>query len=165
MRIKSKFDYKLTDIFMGFHCGNTPSSKLCADRAVKYQLIQHRLLEPAGSKPDFTRGTLEADIAAGDITLYRLQCDADGNLRSYIAEGEILPVRTRSFGGIGIFAIPEMGRFYRHVLIQKRYPHHGAVVFGHYGKFLFEVFRFLGVTDISCNQPKTLPYPTENPFA
>ena len=32
---------------------------MCADRAVKYQLIQHRLLEPEGSEPDFTRGTLE----------------------------------------------------------------------------------------------------------
>ena len=90
--IKGKFDYTLTDTFMGFHCGNTPSCKMCADRAIKYQLIQHRLLEPAGSEPDFTRGTLEADIAASDITFYRLQCDSDGVLRSYIAEGEILPV-------------------------------------------------------------------------
>ena len=163
--IKGKFDYTLTDTFMGFHCGNTPSCKLCADRAVKYQLIQHRLLEPAGSEPDFTRGTLEADLAASQITFYRLQCDSDGVLRSYIAEGEILPVKTGSFGGIGIFAIPEMGRFYRHVLIQKRYPHHGAVAFGHYGKLLFEVFKFLGVGDIAYNQPKSLPYPTENPFA
>ena len=112
-----------------------------------------------------TRGTLEADLAASQITFYRLQCDSDGNLRSYIAEGEILPVHTGSFGGIGIFAIPEMGRFYRHVLIQKRYPHHGAVAFGHYGKLLFEVFKFLGVGDIAYNQPKSLPYPTENPFA
>ena len=86
-------------------------------------------------------------------------------LRSYIAEGEILPVHTGSFGGIGIFAIPEMGRFYRHVLVQKRYPHHGAVAFGHYGKLLFEAFKFLGVADIAYNQPKSLPYPTENPFA
>ena len=163
--IKGKFDYTLTDTFMGFHCGNTPSCKLCSERSVKYQLIQHRLLEPAGSEPDFTRGTLEADIAASDITFYRLQCDSDGNLRSYIAEGEILPVKTGSFGGIGIFAIHEMGRFYRHVLVQKRYPHHGAVAFGHYGKLLFEVFKFLGVKDIAYNQPKALPYPTENPFA
>ena len=162
--IKGKFDYELTDTFMGFHCGNTPSCKMCADRAIKYQLIQHRLLEPEGSEPDFTRGTLEGDIAPGEITFYRLQCDSDGNLRSYIAEGEVLPVATQSFGGIGIFAIPEMGRFYRHVLIEKRYPHHGAVTFGHYGKALFEVFKFLGVKDIAYNQPKSLPYPTENPF-
>ncbi len=163
--IKGKFDYSLTDTFMGFHCGNTPSCKLCADRAVKYQLIQHRLLEPKDSEPDFTRGTLEGDIAASDITFYRLQCDSEGQLRAYIAQGEVLPVATCSFGGIGVFAIPEMGRFYRHVLIQKRYPHHGAVAFGHYGKFLFEVFKFLGVSDIAYNQPKSLPYPTENPFA
>ena len=163
--IKGKFDYALTDTFMGFHCGNTPACKLCSNRAVKYQLIQHRLLEPVGSEPDFTRGTLEADLAASDITFYRLQCDSEGVLRSYIAEGEILDVRTQSFGGIGVFAIKEMGRFYRHVLVQKRYPHHGAVAFSHVGKYLFEVFKFLGVKDIAYNQPKSLPYPTENPWA
>jgi len=163
--IKGKYPYALTDTFMGFHCGNTPSCKMCANRAVKYQLIQHRLLEPAGSDPDFTRGTLEGDIAAGDITFYRLQCDSEGVLRAYIAEGEVLPVATGSFGGIGVFAIPEMGRFYRHVLLQKRYPHHGAVAFGHYGKALWEVFKYLGVGDIAYNQPKALPYPTENPWA
>jgi L-fucose isomerase-like protein len=149
---------------MGFHCGNTPSCRMNPDRAVKYQLIQHRTLEPAGSEPDFTRGTLEGDIAAGPVTLYRLQCDSEGVLRAYIAEGEVLPVETRSFGGIGIFAIPEMGRFYRHVLIEKRFPHHGAVAFSHCGKPLFEVLRYLGVGDISYNRPKSLPYPSENPF-
>ena len=162
--IKGKYDYKLTDTFMGFHCGNTPECKMCSDRSVKYQLIQHRLLEPAGSEPDFTRGTLEGDIAASDITFYRLQCDSNGDLRAYIAEGEILDVPTRSFGGIGIFAIPEMGRFYRHVLVEKRYPHHGAVAFGHYGKLLFDLFRYLGIHDIGFNQPAGMLYPSENPF-
>ena len=162
--IAGKFDYKITDTFMGFHCGNTPSCKMCGGCAVKYQLIQNRLLE-SGGEPDFTRGTLEGDIAPSDITFYRLQCDSKGNLRSYIAEGEVLPVATRSFGGIGVFAIPEMGRFYRHVLIQKRYPHHGAVAFAHCGKALFEVLKYFGVADIAYNQPKALPYPTENPFA
>ena len=162
--IKGKYDYSLTDTFMGFHCGNTPSCKMCTNRAVKYQLIQNRLLENGGT-PDFTRGTLEGDIAASPITFYRLQCDSEGVLRSYIAQGEVLDVPTRSFGGIGIFAIKEMGRFYRHVLVQKRYPHHGAVAFGHYGKALFEVFKFLGISDIAYNQPKGVLYPTENPFA
>ena len=161
--IAGKFNYTLTDTFMGFHCGNTPSCKMCADRAVKYQLIQNRLLENGGT-PDITRGTLEGDIAASPITFYRLQCDSEGNLRSYIAQGEVLPVATRSFGGIGVFAIPEMGRFYRHVLIEKRYPHHGAVAFGHVGKALHSLFRYLGIQDIAYNQPRNLPYPTENPF-
>jgi L-fucose isomerase-like protein len=155
--------YSITDTFMGFHCGNTPSCKMCANRAIKYQLIQNRLLENGGT-PDFTRGTLEGDIAPSEITFYRLQCDSEGVLRSYIAEGEVLDVPTQSFGGIGIFAIPEMGRFYRHVLIEKHYPHHGAVAFAHIGKTLYEVFRYLGIADVQYNRPKSLPYPTENPF-
>ena len=72
---------------------------------------------------------------------------------------------TRSFGGIGVFAIPEMGRFYRHVLLAKRYPHHGAVAFDHVGKALYTIFDYLGVEDIAFNQPKGMLYKDENPFA
>lgn len=161
--IAGKFKYDIKDTFMGFHCGNTPSCKMCRDCAVKYQLIQNRLLEN-GNTPDITRGTLEGDIAASQITFYRLQCNSEGNLCAYVAQGEVLPVPTRSFGGIGIFAIQEMGRFYRHVLLEKCYPHHGAVAFAHCGKALFEVFRYLGIRDVAYNQPETLPYVTENPF-
>jgi len=160
--IKGKFDYEHTDTFMGFHCGNTPICRLNKGE-LKYQLIMKRLLEP-DKEPDITRGTLEGDITAGKITFFRVQGAADGGLKAYIAQGEVLPVPTKSFGGIGIFAIPEMGRFYRHVLIADRYPHHGAVAFGHIGKALFDVLAYLGVPKISYNQPKSLPYPTENPF-
>ena len=159
--IEGKFDYKHTDTFMGFHCGNTCSSKL-ASCEMKYQMIMARSLPV-----EVTNGTLEGDIAPGDITFYRLQSTADCKLRAYIAQGEVLPVATRSFGSIGVFAIKEMGRFYRHVLIEKNYPHHGAVAFGHFGKALFEVFKYIGVPveDLNYNQPASLPYPTENPFA
>ncbi|MCL2247724.1 MAG: L-fucose/L-arabinose isomerase family protein [Oscillospiraceae bacterium] len=160
--IKGKFDYTHNDTFMGFHCGNTPMCHL-SKGALKHQLIMHRLLEK-GKEPDITRGTLEGDIKPGEITFYRLQGTAEGGLTAYIAHGEVLPVATKSFGGIGIFAIKEMGRFYRHVLIADRYPHHGAVAFGHVGKAIFDVFTYLGVPKISYNQPKALPYPTENPF-
>ncbi|MFU0831792.1 MAG: Fucose-iso-C domain-containing protein [Oscillospiraceae bacterium] len=160
--IKGKFNYTQKDTFMGFHCGNTPFCRL-KDGALKYQLIQNRLLENGG-EPDFTRGTLEGDINAGDITFFRLHGNPDGSLQAYIAQGEVLPVATRSFGGIGIFAIPHMGRFYRHVLIEKRFPHHGAVAFGHAGRALYTVFQYLGIPDISYNQPPEIPYKTENPF-
>ena len=40
--ITGKYDYQLTDTFMGFHCGNTPQCKMCSARAIKYQLIQNR---------------------------------------------------------------------------------------------------------------------------
>lgn len=159
--IKGKFDYTLKDTFMGFHCGNTASGKLSFCE-MKYQMIMARALPI-----EVTQGTLEGDIKPGSITFYRLQSTADNKLRAYIAQGEVLPVATRSFGSIGVFAITEMGRFYRHVLIEKNFPHHGAVAFGNYGKALFEVFKYIGVDveEIGYNQPKSVRYRTENPFA
>ena len=91
---------------MGFHCGNTASGKL-AFCEMKYQMIMARALPI-----EVTQGTLEGDIKPGSITFYRLQSTSDNKLRAYIAQGEVLPVATRSFGSIGVFAIPEMGRFY-----------------------------------------------------
>ena len=159
--IKGKFDYTQKETFMGFHCGNTSSKKLSFCE-MKYQLIMARALPE-----EVTQGTLEGDITPGDITFYRLQSTADSQLRAYSAQGEVLPVATRSFGAIGIFAIPEMGRFYRHVLIEKNFPHHGAVAFGHYVKAIYEIFKYIGVDveEIGFNQPKGMLYKTENPFA
>ena len=158
--IKNKYNYELTDTFMGFHCGNTNTKKL-SFCSMKYQMIMARSLPV-----EVTNGTLEGDIIPGDITFFRLQSTADTKLRAYIGEGEVLPVATRSFGAIGVFAIPQMGRFYRHVLIEKNFPHHGAVAFGHFGKEIYEVFKYIGVDveEIGYNRPQGVLYPTENPF-
>ena len=159
--IKDNYDYTQKDTFMGFHCGNTAKSKLSFCE-MKHQKIMARTLPK-----EVTQGTLEGDITPGDITFFRLQSTADTKLRAYIAQGEVLPVATRSFGSIGVFAIPEMGRFYRHVLIEKNFPHHGAVAFGHFGKTFYEVFKYIGVDvdEIGFNQPKNMLYKTENPFS
>ena len=161
--IRGKYSCRLNETFMGFHCGNT-SCALLKNPHMGYQLIMKRDLEPDLPEPDITRGTMEGNIKAGDITFFRLQSGADPQLRAYVAQGAVLDVDCESFGSIGAFAIPEMDRFYRHVLIAKRYPHHGAVAFGHWGKALFEVFKYLGIQDIAYNQPASLPYPGENPF-
>ncbi len=160
--IAGRYDYTQRDTFMGFHCGNG-SSCIMQSPVMKYQRIMHRGLEP-DKEPDITRGTLEGDIKPGEITFFRLQSTADAALRSYAAEGEILPVATRSFGTIGIFAIKEMGRFYRYVLIEKGYPHHGSVVFGHHGRALFDLLKYLGVEDREYNRPAANRYYGENPY-
>lgn len=155
-------NYKPGDLFMAFHCGNTASSCLIKPE-MKYQLIMNRLLEQ-GKEPDITRGTLEGTIRPGDITLFRLQSTAETTLRSYIAEGEVLAVDPKSFGSIGVFAVKEMARFYRHVLIEKRFPHHAGVAFKHAGKALYASVKMLGVEDISFNLPQGMLYKTENPY-
>ena len=156
--IKGKFPYTIKDTFMGFHCGNTAACKLSFCEMRNQMIMARSLPEEA------TNGTLEGDIIPGDITFFRLQSTSDAKLTAYVAQGEVLPVATRSFGAIGIFAIPQMGRFYRHWLIEKNFPHHGAVAFGHFGKQLYEVFKYLGVEEIGFNQPAGMLYKSENPF-
>jgi L-fucose isomerase-like protein len=155
-------DYAANDLFMAFHCGNT-SSPCMATAVMKHQLIMHRLLEP-GKEPNITRGTLEGQIRAGAMTIFRLQSTPETELRAYAAQGEILDIDPRSFGCIGVFAIHEMARFYRHVLLAKRFPHHAAVAFAHSGKTLVEAMHLLGVKDVSFTLPKGMLYPGENPF-
>jgi L-fucose isomerase-like protein len=155
-------DYAPTDLWMGFHCGNT-SSECLMQPSLQHQLIMHRLMEP-GQKPNITRGTLEGQLKAGPVSIFRLQSTPEARLQAYVANGEVLDIAPKSFGSIGVFAIREMGRFYRHVLIEKRFPHHTAVAFKAAGKALFAACRILGVADIFFNHPRGVYYPTENPF-
>jgi len=155
-------DYRPTDLFMGFHCGNTPA-KCMATYSMKHQIIMKRLMEPDG-EPNITRGTLDGVLRPGEATIFRLQGTADCEIMSYVAQGEVLDMDPRSHGGIGVFGIPNMGRFYRHVLMGKRFPHHTAVGFAHCGKALYNAVRMLGVEDIFHPLPSGIYYPTENPF-
>jgi L-fucose isomerase-like protein len=155
-------EYALSDLWMGFHCGNTSSACLMQP-AMKHQLIMHRLMEPEKS-PDITRGTLEGTIKAGPITVFRIQSTPEAHLQAYVANGEVLRLDPQSFGSIGVFAVKDMGRFYRHVLIEKKFPHHTAIAFRHAGKTLFAAGRMLGIRDLFYNLPKGTLYPTENPF-
>jgi L-fucose isomerase-like protein len=156
-------DYELNDLWMGFHCGNTSASCL-VQPVIKHQVIMHRLMEP-GQSPNITRGTLEGCIKAGPISIFRIQSTSEAKLQTYIADGEVLPINPNSFGSIGVFAIREMGRFYRHVLIEKRFPHHTAVAFQHAGKTLYAACRMLGIADVFFNRAKGSLYPSENPFS
>lgn len=152
--------YTEKDLFMGFHCGNTAATKLSGCKMCNQRIMARSL------PPEVTMGTIEGDLVPGKATIYRLQSSADTKLKAYVAQGEILPVATKSFGCIGIFAVKEMNRFYRHVLIEKNYPHHAAILFGHFGMYLFEIFKYLGIPieDIDYNKCRDKYYPAENPF-
>ena len=155
-------DYTLEDLWMGFHCGNT-STNCIVQPIMQHQLIMHRLIEP-GQEPNITRGTIEGQIKAGAVSIFRIQSTPDAKIQAYVANGEVLNINPKSFGCIGVFAIKEMGRFYRHVLIEKRFPHHTAIAFNHSAKYLFAASKMLGVEDVYFNQPKGLIYSSENPF-
>ena len=152
--------YSTDDLFMGFHCGNTAVCKLQSPKMCNQRIMSRSL------PLEITKGTVEGDLIPGKTTIYRLQGTSDAKLRAYVAQGEILPVATKSYGSTGIFAIKDMSRFYRHVLIEKNYPHHAAIIFGHYGYYLYEIFKYIGIPvgEIDYNKCKNKYYPSENPF-
>jgi L-fucose isomerase-like protein len=153
------------DLFMGFHCGNTPSCCMKSGCEMRFQLIMNRLMEKPGDKPDITVGTLEGALKPGPLTVFRLQADlGTGGLMSYIAEGHVLDADPESFGGIGIIAIKDFARFYRYAMLEHQYPHHTAAAFKMAGRALFDAVRLLGVEKVDTPRPAGLPYPAENPF-
>ncbi len=155
-------NYKIDDLFMGFHCGNT-STACVVQPIMQHQLIMHRLMEP-GQEPNITRGTVEGQIKAGPVSIFRIQANSDAKIGAYVANGEVLNIKPKSFGSIGVFAVKEMGRFYRHVLLEKRFPHHTSIAFKHAGKYLFAASKMLGVKDVYFNHPEGMLYSSENPF-
>ncbi len=163
--IKNLKGARREDLFMGFHCGNTPSCCLCKGYCMKFQLIMNRLMEDASKEPDITCGTLEGTLRPGPTTLFRLQATPDSaGLMSYIAQGHILDADPASFGAIGIFGIPDFARFYRYAMLGGNFPHHAATAFKHVGRTLFDALPLLGVDRIATPLPAGTRYPGENPF-
>ena len=150
--------YEMSDLFLGYHCGVTSACKL-KNKTLEYHFVNHQLIGEEQSK-----GTIQGNIIPGDVTVFRLQGMRDGKLRAYVLEGQILPVEMNTYGGQGIIAIPEMERFVRNVVIEKQYPNHCAVLFGHYGKELVAVLKLLGIDEIDFNRPKNILYPNEIVF-
>ena len=152
-----------SDLFMGFHCGNTPSCHLREGFAMKYQLIMHRLLE-GDVAPNVSRGTLEGYLKPGNVTVFRLQSTSDCQLRGYVADGKVLEMEPNTFGSTGVIGVKGLQRFYRHVLIGQNFPHHAAVAFNNCGGVLFDAYKLLTGKTPAFPLPPTMLYPEENPF-
>ncbi len=150
--------YELGDLFLGYHCGVTPSCRLNSSELFPH-FVNSQLIGEEKS-----HGTIQGSIVPGQVTLLRIQGTRDNKIRAYVCQGQILPVEEDTYGGRAIIAVPEMERFIRNVILEKQYPNHCAVIFGHYGKQLITVLKQMGVSEIDYNHPKEIPYNNENTF-
>lgn len=132
-----------TDFFMGFHCGNTPSC-LMEKAVLKYKLNRKAPYTPETGK-ELNRGTLEGALKSGKVTLFRVHADKRGKLQAYMMEGDILSYPIQTYGCYAVFCVKNMKNIYRKILIERNFPHHGAVAYGNIGKQLTEVLKFLGI--------------------
>lgn len=151
--------YELGDLFLGYHCGVTPACKLNST-TLDYHFVNRQLIGEEQSK-----GTIQGTVQPGQVTIFRIQGMRDSKLRAYVCQGQILPVEEETYGGKAIIAIPGMERFIRNVVLEKQFPNHCAVIFGHYGEQLIAILHQLGINEIDYNHPKDIPYRNENVFS
>lgn len=150
--------YQAGDLFLGYHCGVTSSAKLKSCSS-ELHFVNNLLIGE-----DQSKGTIQGQLKESAVTLFRLQGTRDGKLQAYVAQGQILPTTVDTYGGQGVIAVPEMSRFFRNIVLEKQFPNHAAIIFGHYGKELISIMKQLGIKDIEYNHPKNVPYESENKF-
>lgn len=150
--------YEITDLFLGYHCGVTASCKLALGKS-EYHFVNHQLIGEGQSK-----GTIQGSIVPGAVTIFRIQGMRDNKLRAYVCQGQILPVEMDTYGGWGVIAVPEMERFIRNVIIEKQFPNHCAVIFGHCAESLVDILKLLGIREVDYNHPGNVLYRNENVF-
>ena len=163
--------YTTTDVFIGYHCGSAPACHVKAP-SIKRNMACAALsgiseMEEMGAMEGVA--SMQGRLAGGDVTLLRVHASPCGQLRSYIVQGEVVDVDPRTFGIAGVLAVSEMARFYRHVLLEKGFPHRAGLGYGHVGKYVHGAMRMLGGApgakiEIDYNLPPSRLYGTENPF-
>lgn len=150
--------YSIDDLFIGYHCGVTCMGKVCNGK-LGYHFVNRQLIGDSQSQ-----GTVQGQIVSGPVTIFRIQATIDGKLEAYVIQGQVLPVSIDTYGGYGVIGIPEMRRFYRNVIIDRHFPNHAAIIFGHFGKELVALLRYFGISDIYYNHPSNIPYEGETAF-
>ena len=116
-----------------FHCSNLPKAFLGGEQRMDYQEII------AGSVgKENTYGTIVGQIAPGPFTYCRVSTDDfAGTIRAYAGEGRFTDDRLQTFGGYGVFEVPEMQGLLRFIC-QNGFEHHVAATRAQVGSVLEE---------------------------
>ena len=157
-------DYALSDLWMGFHCGNTSSACLMKP-SMQYQLIMHRL-HGAGAASRISRAERWKDRSRPARSP-----SSASNRRRKRASRPMWPTGKCSTSIPGRSApsaclpIREMGRFYRHVLIEKTIPaSHGHCIQACRQNPFCRLQDARRRRSLLQSVPRKVLYPTENPF-
>ena len=163
-KIKGKYDYAFNDTFMGFHCGNTPSCKMCADRAIQYQLIQHRVLEPAGSEPDISRGTSKATSRRPTSPSTACSATAKAFFARMLQRAKSSTYRPAASAAAACLRLGRWAVSTAMSSLRSTTRTTARLRSATTASSSLKSFKFLGVEDIAFNQPKGMMYKGENPL-
>ncbi len=127
------------DKLVTFHCSNFPASFL-EEPEMGYQEI---LADDLGKNNCY--GTLAGRIAPGPATFFRLStADTEGEIHSYVAEGEYTDDKLDTFGGYGVARIEGLQKLMRYIT-NNGFEHHVAATKKRVGASIEEALtKYLG---------------------
>jgi L-fucose isomerase-like protein len=117
---------------VAFHCSNVPKSAF-SDMRMSCQDI---LAEAVGKENAY--GTVVGRIKPGPMTFCRVSTDdEEGVVRAYLGEGEFTDDPLETFGGYGVFEIPDLQELLAYIC-EMGFEHHVAVNLAEVAEPVFE---------------------------
>jgi len=132
--------YKRKNVFSAWHCGVFPPS-FAKGRTMSYHKI---VAGDVGEKNAY--GTVELETAEGPVTLARLTETPEGEWKLLICEGKVVKAEGETFGANAWVEVSDLDKLYRALL--RDFPHHTAIVPGHFGKALERAAYFLDLETV-----------------
>lgn len=122
-----------------FHCSNLPKD-FFSSHAMDYQEIIAGTLGK-----DSTFGTMVGRVAPGPFTYTRVTTDdLEGRIRAYVGEGTFTDDELQTFGGYGVFHVPELQNLLAYIC-ENGFEHHVAATRDRVSGALAEAFgKYLG---------------------
>jgi L-fucose isomerase-like protein len=133
-----------------FHCSNLPGDIFVKDNAVMdYQEI---IAGTVGKENTF--GTVVGRVRTGPFTYLRVSTDdLNGKIVAYIGEGKLTDDKLETFGGFGVFEIPDLQGLLAHIC-DNGFEHHVSVNLTEVAAAVFEALdKYLGWEVYYHNRP------------
>jgi L-fucose isomerase-like protein len=125
-----------------FHCSNLPKDFFVDEASeedgpeMDYQQI---IAGTVGKENTF--GTIVGRVRKGVFTFCRISTDdINGRISTYVGEGELTDDSLRTFGGYGVFRVPNLQRLL-HYICEKGFEHHVAINFSQTASAIHEAFE------------------------
>ncbi len=123
-----------------FHCSNLPKAFFASDGEDAHRMDFQEIIAGTVGKEN-TFGTIVGRIMPGPFTYARVSTDDyNGVIRTYVGEGTFTSDQMTTFGGYGVFEVPELQKLLAHIC-ENGFEHHVAATRARVAGGVFEALR------------------------
>lgn len=128
-----------------FHCSNLPKDFFVEEGAKHSPVMDYQDIIAGTVGKENTYGTIVGRVRTGPFTFCRVSTDdLNGRIATYVGEGELTDDRMKTFGGYGVFRIPDLQKLL-YTICENGFEHHVAINLSQTASVIHEAFeKYLG---------------------